>query len=506
MGLLDSLFMHDGAREAVRVGEEIILYDRFRSDIETLAAWMREQGAEPGQRIALCFRGGQLYWQWIAHLAAIRLGLVHATVSNPVNLTAMSALAGFDLAVGDTDDLPLTKENFPRLRFAPGSLAPVAEQLALLPAPLKNSAEDSAVRLAFTTGTTGKPKLVEWNAEMMTKRITQVSQTAKIVSSTRLCSLLGLSTTGGFRYPLATWLAGGCVMMAGNSHAGRRGPTFIEQYCNLLVSSPAQLQAALDRVTGAWINKQDRRILILGGRLPVTLRDDALERACLSIAVSYGSTETGNVAVGDAAMIDLHPGAVGEIQPGAMVQIVDIEDRLKPAGEEGVVRVRTDLMCEKYAGTNGAQATANSFRDGWFYPGDQGILFSNGLLAITGRTAETINIGGTKYSAIELEMRLGGIAGLTDLCVFGMKLKDRDLLTVAVVCNDDVDLLALREQIVARLPQRKALLLARMPSIPRNAMGKVPRKILAERVAAIYSQERDSRSNAALVTGNIADV
>lgn len=490
MNFLASFYEQDGGREAIRVGSESISYARFRNDIDIVALWLRQQGLRPNARIAIHFRGGQCYWNWVAHIAAMRLGLAHATFEYPAKLQGMMAVAPFHAVLGDLAQVPETPPEVKRLAFNPASLAPLTEQLGRAHVPLINPAEEQAVRLAFTSGTTGRPKLLRWDAQMIEARIGQVAQIAGIGAETQLYPLLGPSTTGGFRYPLATWLAGGCVLMTGNPDQPRADRVFMDEDSTLLVCSPAQMIAALQRKPGLWQGKESRRVIMLGARVPLRLRDEALKRACGALTISYGSTETGNVASADAAILDQHPDAVGQVQSNVSVEIVDRQGAVRPAGEPGIVRLRTPYMCSGYVGSNGARASARSFRDGWFYPGDVGILFEDGTLAITGRVAETINIGGVKMLPAILETRFGDVAGVTDLCVFGLRQQDRDVLGVAVVCDDQVALPQLRKELMSRLPKRGPIALFRMKQIPRNAAGKVNRREIAQRLTALKARQR----------------
>ena len=54
------------------------------------------------------------------------------------------------------------------------------------------------------------------------------------------------------------------------------------------------------------------------------------------------------------------------------------------SGETGLIRVRAQPMVTGYLGNPGA--TAERFRDGWFYPMDVGFLDESGQLNLTGRS------------------------------------------------------------------------------------------------------------------------
>ena len=171
------------------------------------------------------------------------------------------------------------------------------------------------------------------------------------------------------------------------------------------------------------------------------------------------------------------------------VEIVDQHKQPVAAGEPGLVRVRTALMSHAYDGTAPGKASGH-FDGDHFFPGDIGRLFDDGLLAIEGRAGDTFNVGGWKVNAAELEAKLAFLPGVDDLVTCVMALDEGDLLTIAVVTGDKVDLKAVAELIRAKLPKGRVFHLVRIRSIPRNAMGKVPRAMIADKLTALYGASR----------------
>ena len=66
------------------------------------------------------------------------------------------------------------------------------------------------------------------------------------------------------------------------------------------------------------------------------------------------------------------------------------------------------------------------------------------------------------------------------------------MLTIAVVTSDKVDLNAVAERIRGKLPKGRTFHLVRIRSIPRNAMGKIPRAMIAEKLTALYGASRNN--------------
>ena len=491
MGIIAEILAQPSERIAVRAGASTISYARLAADIDAAVARFRTMGVNAGSAVGIragSAENGHSYANWVAHLAVIKLGAAHVSMTDAASIRASLQAGRVDLVIGNFESLVDVPLSVRRIEFHvdPAAPADVADGTA--------NEEGSARRLNLTSGTTGKPKFIAWDAAMIERRITQFADNRLINAETRLYPLLHLRTTAGFRYPLAVWRAGGCVLLPKARKGLDRDREALSQ-SNLLTCSPPQLKERLAGIEGEWPERATRTIILLGGRLPAAMREVALQRACSRLMISYGATETGSIAVGDHDIIDRHPGAVGFLRPGVEVEIVGPKGEAIPAGEAGLLRTRTDVMISSYEEDPAATGSGH-FRDGWFYPGDVGRLYEDGLLAIDGRAGDTLNLGGWKVNANDLETKVGQMPGVTDVCAVTMQLDDGDVLTFGIVCDDDLDLAALRTRIHAMLSKSRRFQMMRLPSIPRNAMGKIPRALIASRLAELYGARKKTTANA----------
>lgn len=459
MGIVSPLFNHAPDTVAAVVGNRRILYGELCSDIHRAATFLRDQGLGPNSTIGIYlgpFQGPEDYATWIAHLAALRVGARHATIHNASTVRALFSASRVDALIGQ----------LPPGTAAPSGLRTIPFDLQSMPA-AEHSADNEreAIRLCSTSGTTGTPKIIPWDSSIIEARVEQVTELGLINSATHLDCFLPIVTTGGFRYPLATWRAGGTVLLSESipSADGRRQAA----HCTLAVCSPFQLRHFMSQ-RRRWPNGTSRTIVTLGGRIPRRVRDWALANLAGKILIGYGSTETGNIAVGDAMLIDRHPGAVGFIRPGVEVQIVDRDGDLVEHGQAGQIQLRTAVM--------------SGGKSGWFEPGDQGVLFEDGVLAIEGRSTDVFNIGGFKMSAETYEARLMALSDIDDVGLVIDMLSTGDVLVVAVVPRGGMTPSQLLPAVSPVLPANIQFRLASVRSIPRNAMGKIDRSRLAEQV------------------------
>ena len=491
MGIIARIIEQPGERIAVRAGGSAISFAKLAADIDVAAAALRDERIGPETVVGIragTADNGHSYANWVAHLAVMKLGAAHVSMTDAASIRAALQAGRVDCVVGNFEFLVDVPPSVRKVQFH-------VDAKAVSPAGQAGPNEEaSARRLNLTSGTTGKPKFIAWDSAMIERRVGQVNDPSLVNADSALFPLLHLRTTAGFRYPLAVWAAGGCVLLP----AARKGLERDREAMpgsTLVVASPPQLKERLNGLAGTWPGREQRTILLLGGRLPAALREAALQRACSRLLISYGATETGSIAVGDHAVVDRHPGAVGFLRAGVEVEVVDAGGKPVVAGEPGLIRTRSEVMAQGYehgaSGPGGGQ-----FRDGWFYPGDVGRLFDDGLLAIDGRAGDTLNLGGWKVNANDLEARIAEFPGVKDVCAVAMQLPEGDRLAFGIVCGDDLQLKALNDRIHSMMARRRPFDLVRMPSIPRNAMGKIPRAQIASQLAALYGAAKKNAANA----------
>ncbi len=491
MGIVQTLQAQTADRVAVRLGGLDIGYGRFGSDVLAAAALLQAKGVAAGTKAGIRagpVANGHSYANWVVHLASLHLGASHVSVVEAASVGAAVRAGMIDLVIGASgsfDDIP------PSVRQVTFDCDP-AKPLSV-PDDAPPPADDRASRINLTSGTTGKPKFLVWDADMINARVRQVADGLPLGADTILYPLLHVRTTAGFRYPMAVWRAGGSVLLPNSGDARPRDELGLGA-STLIAASPVQLAERLRMFPDPWDGRGKRTIIVLGGRLPVAVRDTALSTACGTLLISYGATETGSIALGDASLIDRHAGAVGFVREGVTVEIVDQQKQPVAPGEPGIVRVRTDVMNHRYDGVM-ENRQSGPFDDGQFTPGDIGRLFDDGLLAIEGRVGDTFNVGGWKVNAIDLEAKLAFLPGVDDLATCVMPLAEGDLLTIAVVTGDKVDLNQVAERIRAKLPKGRVFHLVRIRSIPRNAMGKIPRSMIANKLTALYGASRSNLAN-----------
>ena len=176
-------------------------------------------------------------------------------------------------------------------------------------------------------------------------------------------------------------------------------------------------------------------------------------------------------------------GTVGGPFPGQEARVVDVATREElPPGEIGEIEVRGPHVFGGY--WNRPDATAEAFSpDGWFKTGDLGWCSDDGYFTITGRARELIISGGYNVYPREVEDVLAQHPAVAEVAVLGMPDSDLGEQVVAVVVPTEgqdpgpEEIIAFcRERLAAYKKPRQVVFAA---SLPRNALGKVQKHLLA---------------------------
>ncbi|XP_074645687.1 malonate--CoA ligase ACSF3, mitochondrial-like [Tubulanus polymorphus] len=226
----------------------------------------------------------------------------------------------------------------------------------------------------------------------------------------------------------------------------------------------------------------------------------------------YGMTELGMVLT-NPLKGDRIPGAVGNPFPGVEVCLArhnvyspigyDViaegnsqSTKETPGfeGESGELYVKGPGVFKCYF--NKPEATNASFtKDGWFKTGDT-MCYVNGVYKILGRTSvDLIKSGGYKISALDVERHLMAHPDIIECCVVGLPdLTWGQRVAAVVVLHDDAVLTLdeLKTWASDKMPHYHIpTVLKELPEMPRNAMGKINKKMIVEDVFPEFLKQKD---------------
>jgi acyl-coenzyme A synthetase/AMP-(fatty) acid ligase len=245
---------------------------------------------------------------------------------------------------------------------------------------------------------------------------------------------------------------------------------------NVLFMSPANLATFLERLPAGEHLPALERIYLAGSAAPSLLIEEARERLCRDVRTLYGATEVGPVACAAREALGKTPNAVGIVSRDVEVRCIDEQGSPQPHGIEANVRVR------RHPGSGGYLDAASepAFSGDWFYPGDIGSLSADGVLCLTGRTNEVVNVGGDKRSLPAIEEAVRALGERLEVAAFVIAGElGVPQLNVAVVEAPGLDIPALGTRCVdsGAVPPRTRFI--GVAALPRNEFGKVMRDALA---------------------------
>jgi malonyl-CoA/methylmalonyl-CoA synthetase len=176
-------------------------------------------------------------------------------------------------------------------------------------------------------------------------------------------------------------------------------------------------------------------------------------------------------------------GSVGLPLRGIELSVARDDGAPAGAGEVGAVRLRGPNLFREY--WRNPDATRAAFASGWFDTGDLGRLDENGFLTLVGRKHDLIITSGFNVYPQVVERVLNDCPGVKESAVVGLPDRLRGERVAAVIVREDPALDEGRvkahcdEHLVA---YQRPTTIAFVDELPRNALGKVLRRELRDRL------------------------
>ncbi len=201
----------------------------------------------------------------------------------------------------------------------------------------------------------------------------------------------------------------------------------------------------------------------------------------------YGMSET-MMNTSNPLLGERLPGTVGFPLPGVEARITGPDGAVLPPGEVGVIEVRGPNVFAGY--WRMPEKTAEEFReDGFFITGDLGKMAPDGRVSIVGRAKDLVISGGYNVYPKEVERLIDEMPEVVESAVIGVPHPDFGEAVVAVVVPagspvQEPQVRAVLDGRLARFKHPKAVV--NLPSLPRNAMGKVQKNQLRDQYASLF--------------------
>ncbi|MET9446578.1 AMP-binding protein [Streptomyces cinerochromogenes] len=473
----------DPARPVFRTPDgPVWTYGELRTRVDRIAHVLTGSlGVVPGNRVLL--RGPTTPWLAACWLAVLKAGAVAVTVlaqQRPHELATLCEIARVGHALCDirvVDDL--AKAAIPGLRITTyGGDTP--DDLLRRPAPADpypavDTASDDVALIAFTSGTTGRPKGcmhfhrdVLATADTFSRHVLRPHEDDVFAGSPPLGFTFGLG--GLVIFPMR---AGASTLLL--EHAGPRQllPAIAEHRVSVLFTAPTAYRAMLDDLDGYDVSSL-RRCVSAGENLPAATWRAWHDRTGLGIINGIGATELLHIFI-SAADAHIRPGSTGLPVPGWRARVQDADGKPVPDGEPGLLAVRGPVGCRYLADPRQREYV----QGGWNITGDTYVRDADGYFRYVARADDMIISAGYNIAGPEVEEALLRHPDVAETAVVGRPDEVRGQIAVAYTVlragarPDPESLRAFLSRELA--PYKCPRSFVFLDALPRTATGKLQR-------------------------------
>lgn len=480
-----------GDRPMLRSAGGTLTYAQAAVEVNRIAQVLTEDmGLVPGNRVLL--RGGNSVAMALAWLAVVKAGLI-AVATMPLlrakELGDIIEKARPVAALCDArllDELVTAQREHPVLASvvafnqpdAPDSLSSRAAAKNGVFAACPTAADDIAL-LAFTSGTTGKPKApvtthrdVLAMCETWPRHVLRARSDDIVIGSPPLAFTFGLG--GLLVFPM---YAGASVYFADAPFTPEGLVKLINQVgATICYTAPTfyRQMAPFVRQHGA----PSLRICVSAGEaLPDATRQLWKEATGLEMLDGIGGTEVFHIYI-SAAGADVRRGAVGKVVPGFTAKVVDDQGNEVPRGTVGKLALQGPVGCRYLDDPRQTDYVKN----GWNYPGDSFVQDEDGYFFYQARADDMIITAGYNVGGPEVEDALLKHPAVAECGVIGKPDADRGMIVKAFCVlkpgyeGDAALVKTLQDHVKATIaPFKYPREIEFVPVLPRTETGKLQR-------------------------------
>jgi 2-aminobenzoate-CoA ligase len=493
--LLDATIAeHGGDRPCLRSpGGPTWTYDELRAAANRIAHVLTaELGVVPGARVLL--RGPNTPWLVACWFGVLKAGAV-AVATMPMlrerELRDIHAIGRIGLALCDhrfRADLDAAQLGVPVVAFGGPGDDDLTARLPAHPAEFADvdTAADDVALLAFTSGTTGRPKAtmhfhrdVLAIADTFSRHVLKPRPDDVFTGTPPIAFTFGLG--GLVVFPLR---AGAGVLLVEKATPVELARHIAEHGVTVCSTAPTAYRAMI-AAGCAPLLRTLRRAVSAGEHLPATTWRQFHEATGVALIDGIGSTEMLHVFI-SAADDDIRPGTTGRAVPGYTARIVDEHGAEVPDGTPGRLAVRGPTGC-RYLDDPRQRVYV---QDGWNITGDTFSRDAEGYFTYHARSDDMIVSSGYNIAGPEVEQAVLGHPDVTDCAVVGTPDPDRgQLVTAYVVLREGADAgpgtaAAIQDHVKATIaPYKYPRRVEFVAELPRTATGKLQRFRLREQAA-----------------------
>jgi acyl-CoA synthetase (AMP-forming)/AMP-acid ligase II len=371
-----------------------------------------------------------------------------------------------------------------------GALSLPQLMAARLPAPPDPGDESAIAHLAYTSGTTGRPKGACLAHEPTTRAARCIAERLRITNRDESFGPTALSSSYQLVANLLPALSRGAGVHVMGKWTQARGWEGLDRTgASLLIGNPTLLGEVLSesRMRGRLPGRL-RAGVSGGGPVPPTLKQAWRDELGLPLIESFGQSELGGfMALGFPELVtdDAQLARVGPALPDKEVRIVDADRHPVAPGVIGEIELRGGFMHGYWGRPGKTEATIGT---GWLRTGDLGMIDRDGFITMRGRRSELIETDGILWFPRDVEEAFCRVTGVLQAALIGIADPDhgqRPLAFITLQSGHDVDAGHLKSAIEGQVPYDLSAMLVRIvPELPMTPTGKISKAELKARWSA----------------------
>ncbi|WP_167106526.1 fatty-acid--CoA ligase FadD8 [Mycobacterium sp. DL592] len=370
----------------------------------------------------------------------------------------------------------------------------IAEAAKYTPKPLvaADLPPDHVGGMAYTGGTTGKPKGVLGTAQSITTMTTVQLAEWEWPENPRFLMCTPLSHAGAAFF-VPTIIKGGELVVLTKFDPAEVLRVIEEQKITATMLVPSMIYALMDHPDSHTRDLSSLETVYYGASAmnPVRLAE-AIRRFGPIFAQYYGQSEAPMVIsyLAKADHDEKRLTSCGRPTLFARTALLDADGNEVPQGEVGEICVSGPLLSGGYH--NLPEETAKTFKDGWLHTGDMAREDEDGFWFIVDRVKDMIVTGGFNVFPREVEDVVAEHPAVAQVCVIGTPdEKWGEAVTAVIVLrpdhpSDEASVATLTEEIQAAVKERKGSVqspkqIIVVDSVPVTALGKPDKKAVRAR-------------------------
>jgi 2-aminobenzoate-CoA ligase len=459
--------------------------DLLRVSSQIAQVLTEDLGLVPGNRVLL--RGPNNPWLvacWFGVLRAGGVAVATMSLLRAGELATICEIGQVTLALCDSRfTAALAEAAVPGMRTVayggsePDDLTQLASRKAPWSAAVPTAADDVAM-IAFTSGTTGRPKAtMHFHRDVLATADTYSAHVLKprpddvFTGTPPLAFTFGLG--GAVIFPLR---AGASVLLLEKATPAELAEQIAARGVTVCFTAPTAYRAMI--ASGqAPLLRGLRRPVSAGEHLSAATWQAFYDATGVKIIDGIGSTELLHIFISSADE-EIRPGATGRAVPGYLAEVLGEDGKPVPDGETGRLAVKGPTGC-RYLADDRQRAYV---RDGWNITGDTYRRDADGYFWYQARSDDIIISSGYNIAGPEVEEALLGHPEVTECGVVGVPDEARGQIVKAYVVlaggapGDDAKARELQDFVKERIaPYKYPRAIEFLPALPRTNTGKLQR-------------------------------